>query len=380
MKICSRCIYDETTNGIDFNLEGICNYCRQVDMLKEEYGTGQEKGISELKRLYSEIKKRGKGKKYDCVIGVSGGIDSSYILLKAKENGLKPLAVHYDNTWNSSVATQNISKITKALDIDLYTHVVNNIEIDDIKKAFVLSGVAEFDTDTDLAFVQVLRTAAAKYSVKYILEGHSFIEEGISPIGSNYFDGAYIADIHDKFGTKKRKTYPNMTFWVFLKWIVLYNQKFLRPLWYIDYDKENAKIELNKKTGWEDYSGHHLENRASAFAHTTWIPQRYGIDYRILVLAAKVRSNKISRQKALLEFNKGPKIDLDLIEFVKKRLSLNDDQYTSLMNAKRRSWREFKTYKTRFERLRILFFIFSKLNLIPKSFYLKYCFPIKASK
>jgi hypothetical protein len=377
MKMCSRCIYDETTNGIFFDKNDVCNYCKQVELLQDEYGTGEEKGISKLNKIYTKIKKDGKYKKYDCVIGVSGGTDSSYILLKAKESGLNPIAVHYDNTWNSSVATQNISKITESLGVDLHTHVVNNIEIDDIKKAFLLSGVAEFDTDTDLAFVQVLRMAAAKYGVKYILEGHSFIEEGISPIGSNYFDGAYIADIHNKYGTKKRKTYPNMSFWTFLKWIIIYRQKFIRPLWYLDYDKEKAKIELNQKTGWNDYNGHHLENRGSAFAHSIWIPQRYGIDYRILVLAARARSAKISREKALFEFKKGPTIDKDLIEYVKKRLSLTNNEYNLIMNAKRRSWKEFKTYKVRFEKFKLLFYICSKFNLIPKSFYLKYCFPIK---
>ena len=139
MKMCSRCIYDETTNGIFFDKNDVCNYCKQVELLQDEYGTGEEKGISKLNKIYTKIKKDGKYKKYDCVIGVSGGTDSSYILLKAKESGLNPIAVHYDNTWNSSVATQNISKITESLGVDLHTHVVNNIEIDDIKKAFLLS-------------------------------------------------------------------------------------------------------------------------------------------------------------------------------------------------------------------------------------------------
>ena len=380
MKICSKCIYDETISGITFDDNNVCNYCKQVDELKNDFGTGIPKGVNKLKQIFTEIKKAGKNKKYDCIIGVSGGTDSSYLLLMAKEKGLNPLAVHYDNTWNSAVATQNIAKITKSLDIDLYTHVVNNLEIDDIKKAFVMSGVVEFDTDTDLAFVQVLRTAAAKYGVKYILEGHSFVEEGISPIGTNYFDGAYIKDIHKKFGKKKMETYPIMTFFVFLKWIVIYRQKFIRPLWYIDYDKEEAKLELIKKTGWQDYGGHHLENKGSAFAHSIWIPQRYGIDYRILVLSAKVRSGKMHRDLAISEYLKGPDIELDLIEYVKKRLTLSDKEYIAVMKAKKRSWIEFKTYKKSFERLRFLFFIFSKFNLIPKSFYLKYCFPIRKNK
>jgi tRNA(Ile)-lysidine synthase TilS/MesJ len=379
MIVCSKCIYNEQISGIKFDKYNICNYCKQIAQLKKDYGTGTEVGKQKIKEIFFEIKKIGRNKKYDCIIGVSGGTDSSYLLMKAIDWGLRPLAVHYDNTWNSAIATQNVAKITKALNVDLYTHVVNNVEIDDIKKAFLLSGVAEFDTDTDLAFVQVLRTAAAKFNVKYILEGHSFIEEGISPIGTNYFDGAYIADIHKKFGTMKMNTYPNMTFFSFLKWIIVYRQKFIRPLWYMPYSKDEARDELKKRTDWKYYGGHHLENRGSAFAHSVWIPERYGIDYRILVLAAKVRSKKMKRNVAIKEFLKSPQKDKELVQYVKKRLSLSDKEYSDIMSGKKRTWVEFKTYKKRFENLKFLFFLFSKFNLVPKSFYLKYCFPVRRS-
>ena len=156
-------------------------------------------------------------------------------------------SVHYDNTWNSAVASINIQKVTKSLDVDLYTHVVNNVEVDDIKLSFLKSGVPEFDADTDIAFVQVLREAAAKFNIKYILEGHSFTEEGISPIGSNYLDGAYVNDIHKKYGSMKSKTFPNMTFCQFMKWIIFYRQKFIRPLWYINYSKNDAIEQLTKR-------------------------------------------------------------------------------------------------------------------------------------
>ena len=132
--------------------------------------------------------------------------------MKAKEWGLRPLAVHYDNTWNTATASMNIAKITRYLDVDLFTYVVNNKEIDDIKLSFLRSGVPEFDADTDIAFVQTLRQVAANKRIKYILEGHSFLTEGISPVGSNYLDGGYVADIHKKFGKLKMKSFPNMTF------------------------------------------------------------------------------------------------------------------------------------------------------------------------
>ena len=375
-KICLNCIYDENIPNISFSEDGVCNYCDQIEFLKNEFGTGRKKGQKLLKRLIESIKRDGKDNRYNCVVGVSGGTDSSYLLMKTKEWGLSPLAVHYDNTWNSAVASINIQKVTKSLDVDLYTHVVNNVEVDDIKLSFLKSGVPEFDADTDIAFVQVLREAAAKFKIKYILEGHSFTEEGISPIGSNYLDGAYVNDIHKKYGSMKSKTFPNMTFYQFMKWIIFFRQKFIRPLWYINYSKNDAIEELTKKTGWQYYGGHHLENRASSFSHTIWLP-RYGTDFRYLSLAAKVRKNKLFRKEALKIFNSDINIDKRLVKYVKKRLRLTDIEYSKLITGKKRSWRDFNTNKKIFELLRPLFYILMKLNRVPISFYLKYCFKIK---
>ena len=245
--ICSRCIYSDEMFQISFDDHGVCNYCKQIDQLVIDYGTKNNLGKKKLFQIINEIKKKGKNKKYDCVIGLSGGTDSSYILMKACDWGLRPLAVHYDNTWNTAVASENIRKVTTKLNVDLYTHVIDNKEHDQIKLAYLKSGVQEFDTDTDLAFVQVLRSAAAKFNVKYILDGHSFLEEGISPAQNNYFDGGYIKDIIHSYSDTKIKSYPLMTFFQFLKWIIFYRQKFIRPLWYIHYSKKNHKKNLSKE-------------------------------------------------------------------------------------------------------------------------------------
>jgi hypothetical protein len=375
--ICSRCIYDSTVSNITFDKHGVCNYCRQVEKLVEEFGTGSLRGEQTLERIIAKMKHEGKQKRYDCIIGVSGGTDSSYLLLKAKEWGLNPLAVHYDNTWNSAVATMNIGKVTSALNIDLFTHVVDNKEVDDIKKSFLLAGVAEFDADTDIAFVQVLRSTAARYGVRYILEGHSFVAEGLSPVGANYLDGAYVESIHDRYGTKSRKTFPNLTFYQFMKWALVYRQKFIRPFWYMDYSKEAARVELSSKTGWQYYGGHHLENRASTFAHTVWLPQRFQTDYRNLTLAADVRRGATKHEDALQAYRQPVVADQELIEYVKKRLEISDEQYEELMAGPKRTWRDFRTYKKRFERLRPMFYVLAKANFVPMSFYLKYCFPLE---
>jgi N-acetyl sugar amidotransferase len=380
-RICSRCIYDNSVPSIIFDEKGVCNYCKMTDDLIAEYGTGNSKGEQLISNIIQEIKLAGKNKKYDCVVGVSGGTDSSYMLHWAIENGLRPLAVHYDNTYNTAIATQNITSITNKLNIDLYTIVVDNNEVDDIYRAFFLSNVSELDASTDIALAETMYRAADKFGIKHVLEGHSFIEEGISPLGKNYFDGKYIASIHKQFGKLKLKTFPNMPFWTFIKWIVVKKIKKIRPYWYLNYNKEEAKVLLKEKYGWQDYGGHHLENRMTAFSHSVYFPQKFEIDYRNNTLAAKVRNGKMDRDSAIKEYYETPPfIEEGLIDYIKKRMNFNDDEYEKVMTAKPKYWYEYPTYKKRFERLRPLFAVLYKSNLVPKSFYMKYCFPVNYTK
>ena len=156
VKVCSRCIYDERVPQIYFDSEGICNYCKLIERLSEQYGTNTKLGEENLKNIINAVKINGKSKKYDCIVGVSGGTDSSYLLYLCKKWNLRVLAVHYDNTWNSSIASENMRKVLQSLDIDLYTLVIDNKEADDIFKSFFLSGVPEIDASTDLGFTETL--------------------------------------------------------------------------------------------------------------------------------------------------------------------------------------------------------------------------------
>lgn len=378
-KICARCIYDDGVPGISFDENGICNYCRMVDSLIEEYHTGKPEGEKEIERIIEQIKKDGRNKQYDCVIGVSGGTDSSFMVDWAIKKGLRPLAVHYDNTWNTSIATENIRKVLGKLKVDLFTHVIDNKEADDIFRSFFIAGVPEIEASTDLALAETMYRAAAKYKIKYVLEGHSFIAEGISPLGKNYFDGKYISAIHKKFGRLPMKTYPLMTFWKFIKWTTVYRIKKIRPLWYIKYSKEEAKAFLEKEFGWKYYGGHHLENRMTSFFHSIYCPQKFHVDYRNNSLSASVRSGQMSRDLAIEEYyEKPPYIEQELLEYFKKRLAFTDEEYNRIMKEPPRYWMEFPTYKKRFEKLRPLFYLLMKASLVPRSFYMKYCFPVKS--
>ena len=369
---CSRCIYSTSTAAITFDSNGVCNYCHMIDRLTEEYGTGTDRGEQKLQAIIRDIKRKGRGRQYDCVLGVSGGTDSSYLLAKAVEWGLRPLAVHYDNTWNSSVATENIRKVTGKLGVDLFTHVVDNRESDDIFRAFFRSGVKDLDCPTDIALVEVAYRAAAKARVKYVLEGHSFTTEGISPLGSMYMDGRYIADVHRRFGTIRMKTFPNMGFWRFLYWVMVKRFKKIRPLWYIRYSKSDARQYLEEEFGWEYYGGHHLENRLTAFYHGVYCPQKFDLDQRNNSLSAAVRSGELSRKEALQTYMTKPDYDQDLIEYFRKRLNLSVHEYERIMKGARKTYRDYRTYKKRFERLRPLFYLLTQYELVPRSFYIKY--------
>ncbi|MEW6506959.1 MAG: N-acetyl sugar amidotransferase [Bacteroidota bacterium] len=374
--MCSRCIYDDTTPAIQFDQEGICNYCMMVDDLKKEYKTGTREGERRLGRIIDQIKKEGRRKKYDCAIGISGGTDSSYMVCWAVNNGLRPLAVHYDNTWNTAIATENIRKVLGKLNVDLYTHVIDNKESDDIFKAFFLAGVPEIEAATDLALAETLYRAAAQYKIKYVLEGHSFIAEGITPLGKNYFDGRYIKYIHRKYGTLPMKTYPLMTFGKFLKWTTYHKIKKIRPLWYMSYSKESARVFLENEFGWQYYGGHHLENRMTAFFQSIYAPQKFNIDYRNNSLSASVRAGIITRDEAIQQYYyTEPYVEPELVDYFKKRLNLNDIEYKNIMNDVPKYWYEFPTYKRRFEILRPFFYLLMKADLVPRSFYMKYCFP-----
>lgn len=374
-RVCTRCIYDERVPSIRFDEEGVCNYCHQVDSLVEEYGTGQTKGRVKLEQTIENIKRDGHGKRYDCVVGVSGGTDSSYMLYLARQYGLRPLAVHYDNTWNGSIATLNIHRVLKHLDIDLFTWVVNNKEVDDIFRSFMLAGVPEVEASTDLALAEVMYRAAHRHGIKYILEGHSFVTEGISPLGKNYFDGKYVSAIHQKFGLRRMESYPLMTFNRFIYWSSIARIKKIRPFWYLNYSKEEARAFLEHEYGWQYYGGHHLENRMTAFFHGVYAPQKFGADFRNNTLGALVRNGKLDRKTAWATYNQAPLVEDELVGYVRKRLGFSESEYNAIMAAPPKSWHDYPTYKQRFEKLRPLFYVLAKAELVPMSFYLKYCFP-----
>ncbi|MBI2265745.1 MAG: N-acetyl sugar amidotransferase [Armatimonadetes bacterium] len=368
---CRKCIYDNTVPAISFDSEGICNYCRQHEELDLLYPTGEE-GKRWLDQLVEKMKIAGRNKPYNVVIGVSGGCDSSYTLYLAKKMGLRPLAAHFDNTWNSKIAVENIHTVLDKLKIDLFTHVVDNKEYNDIFRSFFKASVPEIDTPADIGLATTHYMAAEKFGIKYIWEGHSFRTEGISPPGWFYMDAKYVETIHKLYGACRIKTFPNLWMGKWLKWIMLDRIRKIRPLYYTDYKKEDAKKFLHEEFGWQWYGGHHMENRTAYFTNNYYLPRKFGIDLRYSEFSALVRSGQMSRDEALQKIKEPKTIAPDLIEEVKKRLGFSDQEFEDIMRLPCRTYKDFKTYKQTFVRLRSFFWLMCKMDLVPRSFCLKY--------
>lgn len=232
MQTCKRCIYNASIPKISFNTNGICNYCEQYESMNTQYPTGEE-GKKIIEDYVAQMKKDGRGKPYDVVIGVSGGCDSSYMLHLAKNVfGLRVLAAHFDNTYNSKIAVENIKTVLDKLDIDLFTYVVENKEFENIQKSLLKASVPEFEAATDLALATTHYMACAKYGIKHIWEGHSFRTEGVSPPGWFYMDAKYIKSIHQQFGDGIIKSTPLLWISKWIKWMVINKIKKFRPLYY----------------------------------------------------------------------------------------------------------------------------------------------------
>lgn len=343
-QICTRGVWDESVPGIVFDKNGVSNYAKLFDRLVESYPRG-EIGRIKWETIVKGIKIAGKNNKYDCIIGVSGGTDSSFLLHLAKEQGLRPLAVNLDNGWNSDIAVKNIRKMTRALNIDLETYVIDYEEIKDLLRSYMKAGLPWIDMPTDLAIKAVLYKIANREKIKFILRGNDFRSEGTQPREWTYGDGKQLNYIHKKFGSVTTlRSFPNYTLSDLLYFSLIKGIKSIYPYYYLDYQKKEAQNYLQSRYNWEYYGGHHFENIFTRFAISYWLFEKYAIDKRKISLSAQVLSGEISREEAINILSSKPYDDSEkkfMLDYILKKLDLTKEKFNTIMSSPLKSFYDY---------------------------------------
>ncbi len=331
---CSRCVMDTSANEISFDRSGICNYCTEfIHNYKTAYLGNANYKSNKLSTLVNTIKRRGRNKKYDCIVGVSGGVDSSWTLSEVVKLGLRPLAVHMDNGWNSELAQNNISNLVTSLNVDLYTHVINWNEYRSLLKAFFDADVIDIELLYDNALLAVNYKLASKFGVNYILAGTNQSTEGMKiPSAWNWykFDKRNIYSIARKSGITKFKTFPSISTLDYLLYHLIRRIKWVSFLDYLPYNKEYSIQSLKSEFGFKPYSGKHFESILTRFYQGYLLPRKFGIDKRIVHLSTLIITEQITRYDAIEILKTDPypsKVELenDILYFNKKMKYINQE-------------------------------------------------------
>ena len=318
-RVCTNCIMDTSDSLIEFDKKGMCDHCHNFYKNIQPNWHPDEKGTELLAPIVKQIQDSGKNKKYDCIIGLSGGLDSSYVAYYAKEKlGLRPLLLHVDAGWNTPVSINNVKCIVEGLGLDLETYIVDWEEMKDLQLAFLKSQVPDADTPQDLAFFSVLYNYAAKNNIKYILTGGNFSTECVrEPLewGSYYAtDTTFAKDVYKKNGNKKLKNFPLSDI---LKYKIYYRYfkgiRVIKPLDLIPYFKDKAIEELNDKFGWMPYKHKHHESYFTRFFETYWLPEKFGYDKRRAHFSSLILTGQMSREEALNRIAQ-PEVDAETME------------------------------------------------------------------
>ncbi len=345
---------DTTDSKISFDEKGVCDHCNTFykDILPNWHP--DENGKIALEKIIEKIKQEGKNHDFDCILGISGGIDSSYLLYEVVEKfGLRPLVFHVDAGWNSQIAVNNIEKLIDALDLDLFTDVIDWEEIKDLQLAFFKSGVPHIDVPQDHAFFASMYKYASKYKVKTILTGGNYSTECVrNPLEWMYFqsDSIQLKDIHKKFGTKPLKNYPvTNILWHKIYLPYLRGIKVIRPLDYVQYDKEAAMQLLVDKFGYQKYPQKHFESRFTRFYESYWLPEKFGYDTRKVQYSSLILTGQMTREE-VLEKLKQPAYDPETIkqdfEYVATKLGISIEELQSYMDAPNKTYKDYKSQES----------------------------------
>ena len=336
---CTRCVMDTTDSKITFDSYGVCDHCRNFDKNIATYWKPQENRFDELEKVAQKIRKKGEGKKYDCILGLSGGADSSYLAYIAKEiMNLRPLAVVVDTGWNLNVAVENIEKIVKGLNIDMYTEVINWKEMADLQLAFFKASISSQDFPQDHAIFAGLYNYAVKNKIKYVLTGSNSATEFIRPpIEWIYLNDLTMAlDIHRKFGKRKLKTFPMCSMLKYrLIYKYVYGMERIFPLDYVVYNKAEAEELLYKKFGWTKYANKHYENVFTRFFEGYYLPHKFGFDTRKNVYSNEILAGTMTHEKAIEKLEEKPYDEEQMYldkEYIAKKLGITVAEFDEIID------------------------------------------------
>jgi N-acetyl sugar amidotransferase len=339
-RVCTWCVMDSSNPSIAFDDRGRCNCCRDAVQRRPHEWWPNEEGARRMNALVDMLRKEGRGKPYDVMLGLSGGIDSAYLAhLAVGKLGLRALAVHIDGGWNSEPAVHNIETLVRALDLDLHTYVVEWQEMRDLQVSFLRASVFNQDIPQDHAFFSTLYRTAARFGLRHFLSGVNFASECVVPPawGHPSIDGKHARAIHRAHGSGALATYPFMGLPEFL-WLTRVRKQLTvhRPLNYIAYDKEEARRELEKHYGWRDYGGKHCESRFTKFYQEIYLPEKFHFDKRRLHLSSLIVSGQVTRAAAVEELQRPVTTERQRkrdLHFVAKKLGLKDEELAALISS-----------------------------------------------
>lgn len=355
-RICTRCIMDTTDPEIQFDEKGVCNHCRQYDERASKELYLDETGQQKLNHIVNEIKENGKNKKYDCLTGVSGGVDSTTALYTIKKLGLRPLAVHLDNGWNTELSVRNIEQVVKKLNVDLYTYVIDWEEFKDLHLSFLKSSIANIEIPTDHAIMAILYHMAFKKGIKYIISGGNIVTEAIMPDSWMYDakDLRLIKNIQKKFGNARLKSFPTFSLLEWIYYTFVKRIKYFPVLNYVPYVKKDAVQLLRKELDWKPYGHKHYESIFTRFFQGYILPRKFNIDKRKAHLSTLICSGQMTKEEALEEMKLDiypPKEIEEDKEYVIKKLGLTEEEFNKIMLQPVKTFRNYPNSYFLFEKL-----------------------------
>ena len=350
---CTRCVMDTTDPEIVFDEQGVCSHCHRFDERARREWFPNEEGRQRWEAMVQRIKASGKGREYDCILGLSGGVDSSYLAIKIQEWGLRPLVVHVDAGWNSELAVANIEAVVKHFGYDLHTHVVDWEEMRDLQLAYLRAAVANQDVPQDHIFFASLYHFATKNDIQYILSGGNLATEGIFPLSwhGSAMDAINLKAIHRRYGKLPLKNYKTISFMDYYFWYPLVKKmRTVRPLNYMVYDKAVALAELQETIGYKPYPRKHGESIFTKLFQNYYLPKKFGMDKRRPHLSSLIVSGQMTREKAIEELDEplyGPaELEVDITYFCKK-LRISREEFHALMQAPIHHYTDFPNWNSR---------------------------------